>query len=197
MDRQNGWEVLKEHVRDQGLRRHMLAVEAAMRAYADRLGADPETWGLAGLLHDFDWEIHPTMEQHPADGAPILRQRGCPEEVVQAILAHATAGSGVEPQAPIDFALRACDEITGLIIAAVYVRPQKDIRKMKVKSVKRNWKDKHFCAAVDRAEVTADTAAFSQQCFDGKLELWQHVGHVLVAMQGVAEVLELDGRMAK
>ncbi len=197
MDRQTGWEILTEHVGDEGLRRHMLAVEAAMRAYAGRLGADPETWGLAGLLHDFDWQIHPTMEQHPADGAPILRRRGCPEEVVQAILAHNTEGSGVEPQAPIDFALRACDELTGLIIAAVYVRPQKDIRKMKVKSVKRNWKDKHFCAAVDRGEVTADTAAFSEQCFDGKLQLWEHVGHVLAAMQDAAEVLELDGRMAR
>ncbi len=175
----------------------MMAVEAAMRSYAERLDADPEAWGLAGLLHDFDWEIHPTMEQHPTDGAPILRQRGCPEEVVQAILAHNTEGSGVEPQAPMDFALRACDELTGLIIAAVYVRPQKDIRLMKVKSVKRNWKDKHFCAPVNREEVTADTAAFSEQCFDGKLQLWEHVGHVLQAMQGAAEALELDGRMAQ
>lgn len=197
MDRDTGWQILTEHVQDPNLRRHMLAVEAAMRSYAERLGADPETWGLAGLLHDFDWEIHPTMEQHPTDGAPILRQRGCPEEVVQAILAHNTEGSGVEPSAPMDFALRACDELTGLIIAAVYVRPQKDVRRMKVKSVKRNWKDKHFCAPVDRGEVTEDTAAFSAQCFDGKLELWEHVGHVLLAMQGAAEALELDGRMAQ
>ena len=103
---------------------------------------------------------------------------------------------GLEPSSPIDYALRACDEITGLIIAGVYVRPQKDVRKMKVKSVKRNWKDKHFCAAVSREEVTETTAAFSEQCFDGKLELWQHVGNVLEAMKGAAEVLELDGRMA-
>ena len=196
MNRQTGWEILTEHVRDEGLRRHMLAVEAAMRFYAGRLDADPETWGLAGLLHDFDWEIHPTTEQHPKDGAPILRERGVPEEVVQAILAHNTPGSGVEPKAPIDFALRACDEITGLIIAGVYVRPAKDVRKMKVKSVKRNWKDKHFCAAVSREEVTEETARFSEQCFDGKLELWQHVGNVLEAMKGAAETLELDGRMA-
>ncbi len=197
MDRETGWQILTEHVKDPGLRRHMLAVEAAMRRYAERLGADPETWGLAGLLHDFDWEIHPTMEQHPAEGAPILRARGCPEEVIQAILAHNTEGSGVEPKDPIDFALRACDEITGLIIAGVYVRPQKDVRRMKVKSVKRNWKDKHFCAAVDRREVEHDTAAFSEQCFDGKLELWEHVGEVLEAMKDAAETLELDGRMAK
>ena len=196
MDRETGWQILTEYVQDPNLRRHMMAVEAAMRRYAGKLDADPERWGLAGLLHDFDWEIHPTTEQHPAHGAPILRQRGCPEEVVRAILAHNTEGSGVEPRAPIDFALRACDEITGLIIAAVYVRPQKDVRRMKVKSVKRNWKDKHFCAAVDRAELTADTTAFSEQCFDGKLQLWEHVGEVLAAMQEAAAELELDGRMA-
>ncbi|MEM7349190.1 MAG: HDIG domain-containing metalloprotein [Acidobacteriota bacterium] len=196
MDRATGWEILTEHVQDAGLRRHMLAVEAAMRWYAPKLDGDPEAWGLAGLLHDFDWEIHPTTEQHPAEGAPILRQRGCPDEVVQAILAHNPAGSGVHPAAPMDFALCACDEITGIIIAGAYVRPQKDLRRMKVKSVKRNWKDKHFCAAVDRQEVQEAAAAFSQQCFDDKLELWQHVGNVLEAMQGVAAELELDGRMA-
>lgn len=196
MDRATGWEILTEHVQDAGLRRHMLAVEAAMRWYAPKLDGDPEAWGLAGLLHDFDWEIHPTTEQHPAEGAPILRQRGCPDEVVQAILAHNPAGSGVHPAAPMDFALCACDEITGIIIAGAYVRPQKDLRRMKVKSVKRNWKDKHFCAAVDRQEVQEAAAAFSQQCFDDKLELWQHVGNVLEAMQGVAVELELDGRMA-
>ncbi len=197
MDRETGYQILTEHVQDSGLRRHMLAVEAAMRTYAGRLGGDPETWGLAGLLHDFDWEIHPTIEQHPKDGAPILRERGCPEDVVQAILAHNSVGTGIEPEAPMDFALRACDEITGLIIAGVYVRPQKDVRKMKVKSVKRNWKDKLFCAAVSREEVTEETARFSEACFDGKLQLWEHVGNVLEAMKGAAEVLELDGRMAK
>lgn len=196
MDRATGWEILTEYVQDPGLRRHMLAVEAAMKWYAERLDADPETWGLAGLLHDFDWEIHPTTEQHPADGAPILRQRGCPEEVVQAILAHNTAGSSVAPTAPMDYALCACDEITGIIIAGAYVRPQKDVRLMKAKSVKRNWKDKHFCAAVDRQEVIDATAAFSEQCFDGKLQLWEHVANVLTAMKGVAAELELDGRMA-
>jgi len=196
MDRATGWDVLAEYVKDPGLRRHMIAVEAAMRWYARRLDADPEAWGLAGLLHDFDWEIHPTTEQHPAEGAPILRQRGCPEDVVQAILAHNSAGSGVAPNAPIDFALCACDEITGLIIAGAYVRPQKDVRKMKVKSVKRNWKDKHFCAAVSREEVAEATESFSAQCFSGELQLWDHVGNVLTAMKEVAAELELDGRMA-
>ncbi len=196
MDRATGWDVLTEYVKDPGLRRHMIAVEAAMRWYARHLDADSEAWGLAGLLHDFDWEIHPTTEQHPAEGAPILRQHGCPEDVVQAILSHNSAGSGVDPKAPMDFALCACDEVTGLIIAGAYVRPQKDVRKMKVKSIKRNWKDKHFCAAVSREEVTEATESFSAQCFSGELQLWDHVGNVLTAMKDVAAELELDGRMA-
>jgi putative nucleotidyltransferase with HDIG domain len=196
MDRETGWQILTEHVEDHGLRRHMLAVEAAMRWYAEKLGHDPEPWGLSGLLHDFDWEIHPSIEQHPKDGAPILRGRGCPEDVIQAILSHNTEGSGVERKEDMDFALYACDEITGLIIAATLVRPAKDIRLMKVKSVKRNWKDKLFAAAVDRDHVREATEDFSQHCFDGKLELWQHIGNVLTAMQGIAAELDLDGRLA-
>lgn len=196
MDREQAWNTLTEHVNDIGLRRHMLAVEAAMRAYAEQLGHDPEPWGMAGLLHDFDWEIHPTVEQHPKDGLPILRERGASEDVLQAIAAHNPAGTGVDAVAPMDFALRACDEITGLIIAATLVRPAKDVRKLKVKSVKRNWKDKLFCAAVDRNEIVESTEAFSEACFEGKLELWQHVGHVLEAMKGVADTLDLDGRLA-
>ncbi len=196
MDRETAWQVLTEHVDDHGLRRHMLAVEAAMRWYAEHLGHDPHSWGLAGLLHDFDWEIHPTIDRHPKEGAPILRERGCPEEVVQAILAHNTAGTGVERQAPMDFALFACDEITGLIIAAALVRPSKDVRALKVKSVKRNWKDKLFTAAVDRDHVREATEDFSNQCFDGELELWAHIGNVLEAMKGIAAELDLDGRLA-
>lgn len=196
MDREAAWQTVCDHVKDPGLRRHMLAVEAAMRFYAARLDGDPERWGVAGLLHDFDWEIHPTLESHPAEGAPILRQRGADEELVRTILSHNTAGTGVEREKPIDFALLACDEITGLIIAAVLVRPHKDIRQLKVKSVKRNWKDKLFTAAVDRGHVTEAIEDFSRECFDGKLELWQHNGNVLEAMKGVAAELDLDGRLA-
>ncbi|MEM7052058.1 MAG: HDIG domain-containing metalloprotein [Acidobacteriota bacterium] len=196
MERSEAWETVQEHVADGGLRRHMVAVEAAMRFYAEKLGGDPEAWGLAGLLHDFDWEIHPSLERHPADGAPILRQRGCPEEVVQAILSHNTEGTGVERQKAMDFALLASDEITGLIIAAVLVRPHKDVRQLKVKSVKKSWKEKSFAAGVDREHVRQATEDFSSACFDGKLELWEHVGNVLTAMQGAAELLALDGRDA-
>lgn len=196
MDRDAAWNTVVEHVADENLRRHMLAVEAAMRFYAERLGEDVEEWGLAGLLHDFDWEIHPALERHPKEGAPILRERGAPETVVRAILSHNTEGTGVERERPIDYALLACDEITGLIIAAAFVRPHKDVRQLSVKSIKRNWKDKLFAAGVDRAEVEHATADFSRVCFGGGLELWQHVGNVLAAMSGAAERLGLDGRLA-
>src|SRR5215207_1053881 len=186
MDREAAWGLLVENVGAQGLRRHMLAVEAAMRWYAGRLGEDPDLWGLAGLLHDFDWEIHPTLDSHPAHGAPILRARGCPEEVVHAILAHNTEGTGVLRERPIDFALLACDEVTGLIIAAALVRPSKDVREVEVKSIKKRWKERAFAAGVHREEVEAATADFSRACFGGGLDLWEHVGNVLAAMQGVA-----------
>ena len=164
MDRDAALKLMTDHVEAPGLRRHMLAVEAAMGFYAERLDGDVHSWRLAGLLHDFDWEIHPTLEDHPAKGAPILRRHGCPEEVVQAILAHNTAGTGVERSAPIDYALLACDEITGLIIAAALVRPSKDLREVKIKSVKKRWKSRIFAAGVHREEVAEATADFSDAC---------------------------------
>jgi putative nucleotidyltransferase with HDIG domain len=196
MERQGAWELVVENVQAQGLRRHMLAVEAAMRGYAARLGGDVEEWGLAGLLHDFDWEIHPTLEQHPAAGAPILRRLGASENVVQAILSHNTAGTGVERQRPIDFALLACDEVTGLVIAAALVRPSKDVREVELKSIQKRWKERAFAAGVDREHVAAATADFSRACYGGSLDLWQHVGNVLASMQQVAPELDLDGRLA-
>ena len=195
MDRKTAWQLVTEHVSDPGLRRHMLAVEAAMRWYATQFGEDTDRWGLAGLVHDFDWEIHPTLEQHPAQGAAILRQRGLDEPIIRTILSHNTAATGIERETPIDYALLACDEVTGLIVACVLVRPSKDIRDMAVKSVKKKWKDKAFAAGVDRSHVEAATADFSRACFDGKLELWEHVGNILASMQQAAEVLELDGQL--
>jgi putative nucleotidyltransferase with HDIG domain len=197
MDRQAAWQLMTENVQAQGLRRHMLAVEAATRWYATKLGKDPEVWGLAGLLHDWDWEIHPTLDQHPAAGIPTLRERGTDEAVVQAILAHNTEGTGVEREKPLDFALLACDEVTGLIIAAALVRPSKDVREVEVKSIKKRWKERTFAAGVDREHVEAVTADFSRVCFDGKLELWDHVANVLEAMKGAAAELDLDGRLAQ
>lgn len=196
MEREQALELVIENVQAQGLRRHMFAVEAAMRWYATKLGKDPDLWGLAGLLHDFDWEIHPVLERHVVEGVPILREKGCPEEVVQAILAHNQAATGVEREQPMDFALLACDEITGLIIASALVRPSKDVRDVKLKSIKKRWKEKSFAAGVDREHVETVTADFSREVLGGELELWQHVQNVLEAMQGVAATLDLDGRLA-
>jgi putative nucleotidyltransferase with HDIG domain len=196
MNRAQAWQTVCEFVKDRGLRRHMLAVEAAMRWYAQRLNGEPEKWGLTGLLHDFDWEIHPTLEDHPAKGAPILRQRGADEEVVTAILSHNTVSTGISPSTPMQYGLMACDEITGLIIATALVRPTKDIRQVEVKSVKNKWKQESFAAGVHRKTVEDATVAFSDACFEGKLDLWQHVGNVLTAMQGVAGEMDLDGRLA-
>jgi putative nucleotidyltransferase with HDIG domain len=195
MDRQAAWELMAANVQAQGLRRHMLAVEAAMRWYAVKLKEDPEIWGLAGLLHDWDWEIHPTLEAHPAAGLPILREHGTDERVLQAIAAHNTEGTGVERSALLDYALLACDEVTGLILAAALVRPSKDVREVEVKSIKKRWKERTFAAGVDREHVEAVTADFSRVCCEGKLELWEHVGNVLEAMKGVAAELDLDGRL--
>ncbi len=196
MNRDDGWHLVQEFVDDAGLRRHMLAVESAMRWYAPPLGADQERWGVVGLIHDFDWQIHPQLPDHPLKGADILRQRGVDESIVRTILSHYTKGTGVERTEPIDFALLACDEITGLIIACALVRPTKNIRDVALKSVKKKWKDKSFAAGVDRDHVTQATADFSQHCFAGKLELWDHIANVLTAMQEQAADLDLDGRLA-
>lgn len=196
MNREVAWELICRNVAAEGLRRHMLAVEAAMGFYAAKLDQPADEWRLAGLLHDFDWEIHPTLEAHPAKGAPMLREAGCPEPVVQAILSHNEAGTGVARSRPIDFALLACDEVTGLVIASTLVRPSKDVRDVKLKSLRKRWNESAFARGVNRQEVEQATADFSRECFDGTLELWTHVQNVLVAMQDEAERLELDGRLA-
>ncbi len=193
MERNVAWELVLEFVKDAGLRRHMLAVEAAMRFYAKNLGQDEPRWGIVGLIHDFDWEIHPKLPDHPLKGADILRQRGVDEDLVRTILSHYTAGTGIEREKPVDYALLACDEITGLIIACVLVRPSKDIRELTLKSVKKKWKDKSFAAGVERDHVELATADFSNACFDGQLELWQHASNVIEAMRSAAEQLELKG----
>jgi putative nucleotidyltransferase with HDIG domain len=197
MERSIAWGIVTENVAATGLRRHMLAVEAAMRFYAGKLGEDPDLWGLAGLLHDYDWEIHPTLEAHPKEGIPLLAASGAPAEVLQAILAHNEEATGVPRSAAMDFALLACDEVTGLVIAAALVRPSKDVRQVELKSIQKRWKERSFAAGVDRPHVESATADFSAACFGGSLDLWQHVGNVLAAMQAAAAELELDGRMAQ
>lgn len=188
IDRQQAWDLMCEHTASLSLRRHMLAVEAAMRAYARRFGADEALWGGVGLLHDFDYERYPTVaaDGHPNAGAPILRARGYDEAVVRALLSHATEVTGVERQSLMEHTLYAVDELTGLISAVALVRPSRDIRDVTVKSVKNKWKDRAFAAAVNRADIEAGAAAI-------EVELWEHVGIVLGAMQAIAGELGLDG----
>jgi predicted hydrolase (HD superfamily) len=194
--RSDAWDVVCEFVQDVGLRRHMSAVSSAMRFYAEQLGGDVAQWEIVGLLHDFDWEVHSDLDRHPMQGAPILRERGWDEETIRVILSHYTGGTGVEREKPIDFALLACNEITGLIIATTLVRPSMDIGDVKISSIRKKWKTPRFAAGVDRDHVTEVTADFSRFCFDSKLELWQHIANVLTAMQSAAAELELDGRLA-
>lgn len=190
------WDLVCEFVQDTGLRRHMLAVSAAMRFYAEKLGQDADYWEVVGLIHDFDWEIHPDLDRHPSKGADILRERGWDEDAIRTILSHYTAGTGIEREKPIDFALLACDEITGLIIATALVRPSKNIADVTLKSIRNKWKDRRFAAGVEREHVAEVTADFSRVCFASQLDLWGHIDNVLTAMQNAAEVLELDGRLA-
>lgn len=193
MNQQEAWQIVCEFVQDEGLRRHILAVAAAMGWYARLLGEDVVRWESAGILHDFDWEIHPNLNEHPIKGAEILRQRGIDEQLIRTILSHYSEGTGVEREKPIDFALLACDEITGLIIAGTLVRPDKNILNLELNSIKKKWKDKRFAAGVDRAHVTQVTHDFSHICFNGQLELWTHIQNVLTAMQQAAHTLQLAG----
>ena len=187
-DRQDAWNLVCEYTQNINLRRHMLAVEAAMRAYARHFGEDEELWGLVGLLHDFDYERFPDIatDGHPNVGAPIMRERGYDEMVVRAVLSHATEVTGVERQTRLEHTLYAVDELTGLITAVALVRPSKDIRDVEVKSVRKKWKDKVFAAGVHREDIEAGAAALG-------VDLWEHVGVVLAAMQGIAGELGLDG----
>jgi putative nucleotidyltransferase with HDIG domain len=194
--RDDAWQMVTRYVQDRGLRRHMLAVSAAMRFYAQQLGQDAEYWATVGLLHDFDWEIHPDLDRHPIAGADILRAEGWDEETIRVILSHYTEGTGVLREKPIDYALMACDEITGLIVASTLVKSSRNIAEVTTDTLRKKWKDKRFAAGVDRDDVAAVTADFSRVCFDGELDLWSHIGNVLAAMQEAAAELELDGRLA-
>lgn len=184
MNHSQGLALVREYVKNENLVRHMLAVEAAMRFYAEKFGQDPEIWGMTGLLHDFDWEIHPTLEKHPQDGAPILQARGVSEEIIQAILSHADH-TGVPRQTLMEKGLSACDEITGLITAVALVRPSRSLDDLEVGSVKKKWKDKAFAAGADREEI-------AQAARDFGVELWEHVGNVIQAMQSIAPELGFE-----
>jgi putative nucleotidyltransferase with HDIG domain len=179
--------LVREYVKNEGLVRHMLSVEACMRLYAEKFDEDVEAWGELGLLHDFDWEIHPTLEEHPVKGAPILRERGVAEDIIQDILSH-----GVDTGVPRDTrrrkALYACDEITGLVTAVALVRPSRSLLDLEPKSVKKKWKDKAFAAGTDRKEMEEAAQEFG-------IELWEHVGNVIAAMRRIAPELGLVGNI--
>jgi putative nucleotidyltransferase with HDIG domain len=187
MDRNTALAIVHEYVKNAGLVNHMLSVEAALRFYAQKLGEDVELWGMAGLLHDFDWEIHPTLEEHPQAGAPILRERGVPEEIIQAILSHADH-TGVARVTPLQKALYACDEITGLVTAVALVRPSRSLYDLTASSVKKKWKDRAFAAGANREEMTKSAEEFG-------VELWSHVDTVILAMRAIAPELGLEGNL--
>jgi putative nucleotidyltransferase with HDIG domain len=195
--REQAWALLNEYTKNPNLVKHGLAVEAAMRAYALHFGADEERWGIVGLIHDFDYEQYPTMdgdtpreEWHTYAGARILRERGWPKEMVKDMLSHASYVEDAPRDTQLRKALYAVDELTGLIIAVALVRPTKSIMDVKVRSVRRKWKDRSFAAGVNRQDIEEGAAALG-------VELSEHIGIVLVALQGIAAELGLDGRLAR
>lgn len=197
MNRQDALVIVQEYVKNQNLINHMLCVEAAMRFYAEKLDQtlgrvrkpqDIELWGMTGLLHDFDWEIHPTLAEHPMAGLPILRQRGVPEEIVHAILTHADH-TETPRVTPMEKALFACDEVTGLITAVALVRPSRSLYDLTSSSVKKKWKDRAFAAGANREEIAAAANEFG-------VELWQHVDNVILAMRRIAPQIGLEGSLS-
>jgi putative nucleotidyltransferase with HDIG domain len=179
-----------EYTQSDSLRKHMLAVEAAMRAYATKFGEDPDRWGLAGLIHDFDYERYPNSEHSPTDGHPahgvrVLRERGWPEDVLQAILGHATY-SGVPRESRMAKALFAVDELTGLVTATALVRPSRSILEVDARSVKKKMKDKAFARGVNREDVLAGAQELG-------VDLDAHIQFVVDAMCGAAGPLGLVG----
>jgi len=185
MTREDAWALLCEYTKSPGLRKHGLAVEAAMRAYARKYGEDEEKWAIVGLLHDFDYEIHPTVDQHPQEGAKILRQQGYPEDVIYAVLCHADH-LDLERKSLMDKAIYAVDELTGLITAVALVKPNKSLAEVDAPSVRKKMKDKAFARSVNRDDIAKGAAALG-------VDLDEHIAFVIEAMKPAAEELGLAG----
>jgi putative nucleotidyltransferase with HDIG domain len=187
LDREQAWNILCEFTKSEGLRKHALAVETCVAAYARKNGEDEQRWALTGLLHDFDWEIHPTLEEHPQKGSPILAERGVDEEMRRAILSHAQH-TGVPRISPLEKTLFACDELAGFITAISYVKPHRSVFEVDVSSVKKKMKDKAFARSVNRQDIV-----------DGAEELGvsldDHIDFCIKAMQARAEELGLKGSL--
>lgn len=188
--REEALALVHEYTASDSLRKHMLAVEAAMRAYASKFGEDADRWGITGLVHDFDYErfpnnAHSPDEEHPAEGVRILRAKGFPEDILEAILGHARY-SGVPRVTRMAKALFAVDELTGLVTATALVRPTKNVMEVEAKSVRKKMKDKAFARGVNREDVTEGAA-------DLGVDLDEHITFVITAMQGIAADLGLAG----
>jgi putative nucleotidyltransferase with HDIG domain len=184
-----GWKLLTEFTQSESLRKHALAVEACMRAYAQKCGAEEELWGMVGLLHDFDYEKYPSAEDHPYRGSEILKDRGYSEEVRRAIMSHAEY-SGVARVSPMEKTLFACDELAGFITACTLVKPGKSLAEVEARSVRKKMKDKAFARSVHREDIIQGAA-------DLGLDLEEHIAFCIEAMKGIAVELGLDGSAAQ
>jgi putative nucleotidyltransferase with HDIG domain len=191
--REEAWQLLCEYTQSESLKKHMLAVETCVRAYARKNGADEELWGITGLLHDFDYERWPNNEhaadkEHPAAGAKILREKGYSEEVIRAILSHADY-CNVPRQTPLEHTLFACDELAGFITACTYVRPSKSVLDLEASSVKKRLKDKAFARGVSREDVQKGAEELG-------IPLEEHIAFCIAAMRENADALGLRGSIA-
>src|SRR5947199_3568016 len=182
-DRTEAWCLLTEFTQSESLRKHALAVEACMRAYAQKLGGDEELWEVTGLLHDFDYERWPSLEEHPYKGNEILAERGWSDEIRRAIMSHAEY-SGVTRDTPMEKALFACDELAGFITASALVKPGKSLAEVEAKSVRKKMKDKAFARSVNRDDIVNGAA-------DLGIDLEQHIAFGIEAMKAVAPQLRL------
>jgi len=185
MTRESAWSLLCEYTQSENLRKHMLAVEACMRAYARKFGGDQDKWGITGLLHDFDYEKYPTPQEHPFVGNKVLEERGYPEEVRRAILSHAEY-SGVKRETPMEKALFACDELAGFITATALVKPGKSLAEVDARSVRKKMKDKAFARSVSRDDIVNGAAELG-------VDLEEHITFCIEAMKGIAGDLGLAG----
>jgi putative nucleotidyltransferase with HDIG domain len=185
--RSEAWELLTEYTKSESLLKHALAVEAAVRGYARRFSESEEEWGFVALLHDFDYERYPDLENHPIRGAEILRERGCPEWAVRAILSHADY-SGVPRETRLEKTLFACDEMAGFVMAASLVRPTKSVLDLEARSVVKRMKDKAFARAISREDLRKGAELLG-------LTLEEHAGNVIASMREVADALGLRGSL--
>jgi putative nucleotidyltransferase with HDIG domain len=186
MNRNDAWCLLTEFTQSESLRKHALAVEACMRAYARKVGGDEDLWGVVGLIHDFDYEKYPSAEEHPFKGSDILKERGYSEEIRRAILSHANY-SGVARESPLEKTLFACDELAGLITATALIKPNKSLAEVDAKSVRKRMKDKAFARSVSREDIVNGAA-------DLGVDLDEHISFCIEAMKGVSGELGLDGQ---